>query len=55
MNTTSPRLITVIIMLVVVSLAATNAGPKTHSLNEDAALNLLLRTLKHDQIYAKRI
>jgi hypothetical protein len=32
-----------------------NAGSKTHSLNEDAALNLLLRTLKHDQVYAKRI
>src|ERR1700732_1095757 len=55
MNTPSRRLITVIITLVVVSLAAVNAGPKTHSLTEDAALNLLLRTLKHDQVYAKRI
>ena len=55
MNTTSRRLITVIIALAVVSLAAVNAGPKTHSLNEDAAISLLLRTLKHDQIYAKRI
>jgi hypothetical protein len=36
-------------------LTAVNAGSKTHSLNEDAALNLLLRTLKHDQVYAKRI
>ena len=55
MNTSSRRLITVISALAVVSLAAVNAGPKTHSLNEDAALNMLLRTLKHDQVYAKRI
>jgi hypothetical protein len=55
MNTPSRRLITVIITLVVISLATVNAGPKTHSLNEQAALNLLLRTLKHDQVYAKRI
>ena len=51
----SRRLITVLITLAVVSLAAANAGPKTRSLNEDAALNLLLRSLKHDQVYAKRI
>jgi hypothetical protein len=54
MNTTSRRLIAVIMTLAVISLAA-HAGPKTHSINEDAALNLLLRTLKHDQVYAKRI
>lgn len=54
MNTISRRLIT-IITLAVVSLAAVNARPKTHPLNEDAALNLLLGTLKHDNVYAKRI
>ena len=48
-------LITVLITLAVISLAAANAGSKTRSLNEDAALNLLLRSLKHDQVYAKRI
>ena len=51
----SRRLITVVITLAVVSLSAAHAGSKTLSLNEDAALNLLLRTLKHDQVYAKRI
>jgi hypothetical protein len=56
MCTTSRRLITVIITLIMVSLAAVmHAGPKTHSLNEDAALSLLLRALKRDQVYAKRI
>jgi hypothetical protein len=55
MNTTSRRLIIIIIMLALVSLAAVNAGPKSHPLNEDAALNLLSRTLKHDNVYAKRI
>ena len=53
MNTTSRRLITFIITSVL--LATANASPKTHPLNEDAALNLLLITLKHDQVYAKRI
>jgi hypothetical protein len=55
MNTSSRGLITVIIALAVVLLAPVNAGPKTHSLNEDAALNTLLRALKHDRVYAKRI
>ena len=34
---------------------AAPARASTHSLNEDAALNLLLRTLKQDRVYAKRI
>jgi hypothetical protein len=55
MTTTPRRLSTVIITLAAVSLAAVNAGPKTHSLNEDTALNLLLRALKRDQVYAQRI
>jgi hypothetical protein len=37
------------------SLATAHAGSKAHPLNEDAALNLLLRTLKHDGVYEKRI
>ena len=28
---------------------------RSHALDEDAALNLLVRTLKHDHVYAKRI
>jgi hypothetical protein len=55
MITTSPTVITIIITLTVASLAAVNAGPKTHSLNEDAALKLPLHTLKHKQAYATRI
>lgn len=38
-----------------VALTAAQAGPSKRSLNEDAALKLLLRTLQHDQVYAKRI
>src|ERR1700739_2641917 len=55
MITTSRTVITIIITLTVSSLAAVNAGPKTHSLNEDAALKLLLHTLTHNQVYATRI
>jgi hypothetical protein len=32
-----------------------DAGPRSHPLDEDAALALLERTLKHDRVYAKRI
>lgn len=31
------------------------AGPKSHPLNEDVALNILLRTLQRDRAYEKRI
>jgi hypothetical protein len=31
------------------------AGPRSHPLDEDAALALLVRTVKHDGVYAKRI
>jgi hypothetical protein len=31
------------------------AKPRSHSLDEEAALNLLERTLKHDRVYAHRI
>ena len=43
-------LITAVLLSSVVSQAA-----RSHSLNEDAALDLLARTLKHDHVYAKRI
>jgi hypothetical protein len=45
----------VILTIAMFSLATAHAGPKTHPLNEDAALDLLLRTLKHDGVYEKRI
>jgi hypothetical protein len=31
------------------------AGPRSHPMDEDAALALLVRTVKHDGVYAKRI
>src|SRR5262245_5469893 len=40
--------------LVFLSAVASQAA-RSHSLDEDAALGLLVRTLKHDHVYAKRI
>ena len=45
----------VILTIAMFSLATAHARQKTHPLNEDAALDLLLRTLKHDRVYEKRI
>jgi hypothetical protein len=56
MNTISGRVIaSVIIMIAMVSLVAAQAGPSKRPLNEDMALDLLLRTIKRDHVYAKRI
>ena len=55
LNTISRRLIVNVITILSFSVAAAQAGPSKHSLNEDGALKLLLRTLQHDQVYAKRI
>ena len=50
------RLITVaVIVMVLVSPVGAQAGPRSHPMDEDAALALLVRTLKHDRVYAKRI
>jgi hypothetical protein len=38
-----------------VSVVVIQAGPRSHSLDEDAALALLARTLKDDHIYTHRI
>ena len=38
-----------------VSVVVTQAGQRPRSLDEDAALALLARTLKHDHIYTHRI
>src|SRR5215471_15743518 len=40
--------------LVLLSAVASQAA-RSHPLDEDAALRLLVRTLKHDHVYAKRI
>src|SRR5213593_4932191 len=44
----------VVTALVLVSSVASQAA-RSHPLDEDAALALLVRTLKHDRVYAKRI
>jgi hypothetical protein len=50
------RIVTAVVTaLVLVSPVAAQARPQSHRLNEDAALDLLVRTLKHDRVYAKRI
>jgi hypothetical protein len=41
--------------VVLVSPVVVQASPRSHSLDEDAALVLLERTLKHDSVYANRI
>src|SRR2546430_16357819 len=40
--------------MVLVSPVGAQAGPRSHPMDEDAALALLVRTLKHDRVYAKR-
>jgi hypothetical protein len=50
------RLITTGFVVVLTSLPiVAGAGPRSHSLNEDAALSLLEHTLKHDGVYTHRI
>ena len=41
--------------LIVISPITAPANPRSHPLNEDAALELLQRTLKRDGVYEKRI
>jgi hypothetical protein len=50
------RMVTAVVTaLVLVSLVASQARPQSHRLNEDAALDLLVRTLGHDGVYKHRI
>src|SRR5215475_12024452 len=44
-----------VVAIVLISPVVARAGPRSHQLNEDAALDLLQRTLKRDHIYEKRI
>jgi len=55
MHRISQRLIVIIIAIALFSPVLVPAGPSKHPLNEDAALSLLLWTLKRDNVYAKRI
>src|SRR6266403_2357665 len=49
------RLVAIAIAVVLVSPVIAQSSPGSHPLNEDAALALLDRTLKHDRVYANRI
>jgi len=44
-----------VIAAILISPIAARAGSRSHPLSEDAALNLLERTLKRDPVYDKRI
>jgi hypothetical protein len=50
------RLITAaVIAAILISPIVARGGSRSRPLNEDAALELLVRALKHDHVYAKRI
>ena len=49
------RLITAVVIAAVLISPAVAEGARSKSLNEDAALELLQRTLKRDHVYEKRI
>jgi hypothetical protein len=50
------RFVAAVIAAVLMGLPAiVEAGPRSHPLNEDAALDLLERTLKRDHVYTHRI
>ena len=55
MNHISGFIAVAVVAVVLVSPVVVRASPRSHSLNEDAALALLERTLKHDRVYANRI
>jgi hypothetical protein len=55
MNKISRRLMATVITIALLSPVIVPAGPAAHPLSENAALSLLLRTLKHDRVYARRI
>lgn len=50
------RLVTAVVVATILVLPMiAQAGSRSHPLDEDAAVGLLARTLKHDHDYAKRI
>ena len=49
------RIVTSIATALVLVSSVVSQAARSHPLDEDAALGLLARTLKHDQVYAKRI
>ena len=55
MNTRSQLIAIAVVSVVLVSPVVAQASPRSHPLDEDAALALLERTLKHDHVYENRI
>jgi hypothetical protein len=49
------RVITAAVIAIVLVSAAVAEGARSRPLNEDAAMDLLYRTLKRDRVYEKRI
>jgi hypothetical protein len=54
MNHISRLIAAASVAVVFVSAIIAQAGPRSRPLDEDAALTLLERTLKHDRVYARR-
>ena len=55
MNKASLLITVAVILVILVSPVVAQTGPRSHPLDEDAALDLLVRSLKHDRVYANRI
>jgi len=55
MNKISRRANATVITIALLSPMIVQGGPASGPRSEDAALSLLLRTLKHDRVYARRI
>jgi hypothetical protein len=49
------RIVTAVVTALVLVSSVVSQAARSHPLDEDAALALLARTLKHDRVYAKRI
>src|SRR6187399_3222099 len=55
MNLTFRPVVAVAVAMILILSVLAQAGSQSRSVNEDAALNLLERTLKRDHVYEKRI
>ena len=55
MNTRCLLIAIVVVALVLISPVIAQASPRSYPLDEDAALALLERALKHDHVYENRI
>ena len=55
MHKISWKLVIIVLSIAMVSPQVARARSANHPLTEDAAVNLLLRTLAHDRVYAHRI